>query len=202
MTIDIPDSFKTVTQPVTLQFLFGSDMTFSAQDSSGAFSGWSLDDVKIAGTGGQQNDVRFFDDMSAGASQWTTVAPDRDVGTSRVCARSPIDVLLSLDQRLRSHRGSAQARLSTPRSALMDLQGVHPNLAPPPEAPVRQLEQSPSTIPDPGRSGSPARTTKRPGRPEDVIGLAMGGGNPERIEARRLPSVEQPGFQSVQHGRR
>jgi hypothetical protein len=71
-SIGIPDSFTTVVQPVTLQFLFGSDLSISAGDSIGSFSGWSLDDVKIAaGT-----NVRFFDDMEAGSSKWTAVAPD------------------------------------------------------------------------------------------------------------------------------
>jgi len=35
-SIDIPDSFTTVTQPITLQFLFGSDMNVAASDSTGA----------------------------------------------------------------------------------------------------------------------------------------------------------------------
>jgi hypothetical protein len=71
-TLSIPDSFTTVVQPVTLMFLFGSDLSFSAADSAGGFSGFSVDDVKIAaGT-----NVRFVDDMESGTSKWTTSSPD------------------------------------------------------------------------------------------------------------------------------
>lgn len=72
-TISIPDSFTTVTQPVSLMFLFGSDLSVSAQDSTGAYTGFSLDDVKITAQG---NNVRFFDDMESGSSKWATSAPD------------------------------------------------------------------------------------------------------------------------------
>jgi len=47
-TLAIPDSFKTVTQPIALQFLFGSDISFSAEDTTGAFTGWSLDDIAVS----------------------------------------------------------------------------------------------------------------------------------------------------------
>jgi hypothetical protein len=73
-SIDIPDSFTTKTQPITLQFLFGSDLDSSTADT-GTFptSGWSLDDVKITASG---NNVRFFDDMESGPSKWLATAPD------------------------------------------------------------------------------------------------------------------------------
>jgi hypothetical protein len=67
-SIDIPDSWATRPQPIQLQFLFASDLTVSTADSSGAFTGWSLDDVKITATG---SNVRFFDDMESGPSKWT-----------------------------------------------------------------------------------------------------------------------------------
>ena len=72
-TLSIPDSFTTVVQPVTLMFLFGSDLTVSTADSAGSFSGFSVDDVKITALG---NNVRFVDDMEAGTSKWTTSTPD------------------------------------------------------------------------------------------------------------------------------
>lgn len=76
-TIDIPDSFTTVTQPITLQFLFGSDLNVSASDSTGAFSGWSLDDVQVKSTGNPPGGpVRFFDDMEAGTAKWLAVSPN------------------------------------------------------------------------------------------------------------------------------
>ncbi len=71
--VAIPDSFTTVTQPVQLRFLFGSDLTVSTADSNGTFTGWSLDNVKITGKG---NNVSFFDDMESGSSKWTTSSPD------------------------------------------------------------------------------------------------------------------------------
>src|SRR5262245_13081470 len=46
-TLDIPDSFTTVTQPVQLQFLFGSDLSVATSDSSGVFTGWTIDDVQV-----------------------------------------------------------------------------------------------------------------------------------------------------------
>ena len=67
-SIDIPNSWATRPQPIQLQFLFGSDLTVSTSDSAGAFTGWSLDDVKITASG---NVVKFFDDMESGTSQWT-----------------------------------------------------------------------------------------------------------------------------------
>ncbi|MGE5175875.1 MAG: FlgD immunoglobulin-like domain containing protein, partial [Hyphomicrobiales bacterium] len=72
-SISIPDSFTTVTQPITLMFLFGSDLSISAEDSTGAYTGFSVDDVKITAQG---NNVRFFDDMESGTSKWVTDAPD------------------------------------------------------------------------------------------------------------------------------
>jgi hypothetical protein len=72
-SVGIPDSFTTVLQPVTLMFLFGSDLDVSAADTSANFTGFSVDDVKITAQG---NNVRFFDDMEAGASKWTTSSPN------------------------------------------------------------------------------------------------------------------------------
>jgi len=72
-TLSISDSFTTVTQPVTLMFLFGSDLSVSTNDSAGAFTGFTLDDVKITA---QSNNVRFFDDMEAGTSKWVHSSPD------------------------------------------------------------------------------------------------------------------------------
>lgn len=72
-TVSISDSFTTVPQPVTLMFLFGSDMSFSMGDSTGAFTGVTLDDVKITAQG---NNVRFFDDMETGSSKWLHESPD------------------------------------------------------------------------------------------------------------------------------
>jgi hypothetical protein len=72
-TVSISDSFTTVTQPVTLMWLFASDLSLSAADTTGAFSGYSLDDVKITAQG---SNVRFFDDMEAGPSKWVAQSPD------------------------------------------------------------------------------------------------------------------------------
>jgi hypothetical protein len=72
-SIDIPDSWTTRPQPIQLQFLFGSDLTVSTADSAGAFTGWSIDDVKITATG---NIVKFFDDMESGTSQWAAYSAD------------------------------------------------------------------------------------------------------------------------------
>ncbi len=71
-TISIPDSFTTVVQPVQLGFLFGSDLSISAADAVGAYTGWSIDDVKITGQG---NVVSFFDDMEGGTSNWVASTP-------------------------------------------------------------------------------------------------------------------------------
>lgn len=71
-TLDIPDSLTTVVQPIAVRFVFGSDLSFSAQDSLGPFTGFSIDDVKVASGG----NTRFFDDMEAGTTQWTTSSPD------------------------------------------------------------------------------------------------------------------------------
>ena len=70
-TLSIPDSFKTVTQPITLQFLFGSDILGSAQDSTGSFTGWTLDDVLV-----KTDSTKFFDDMESGPSKWIAVSPN------------------------------------------------------------------------------------------------------------------------------
>lgn len=72
-SIDIADSFTTVVQPVTLMFLFASDLSVSADDSLGAFTGATLDDVKITAQG---NNVRFFDDMETGPSKWVKESPN------------------------------------------------------------------------------------------------------------------------------
>jgi len=74
-TLAIPDSFKAVTQPITLQFLFGSDVQGSAQDSTGALTGWTLDDVAVK-TG---TTTHFFDDMESGSSKWIAVSPNPGV---------------------------------------------------------------------------------------------------------------------------
>ena len=71
-TLAIPDSFKTAVQPITLQFLFGSDIGVSAADSVGPYTGWSLDDVAVK-TG---TTTHFFDDMEAGSSKWIAVSPN------------------------------------------------------------------------------------------------------------------------------
>jgi len=71
-TVAIPDSFKTVTQPITIQFLFGSDLAVSADDSTGAYTGWTIDDVAVkSGT-----TTHFFDDMETGPSKWISVSPN------------------------------------------------------------------------------------------------------------------------------
>ncbi len=75
-TIDIPDSFTTKPQPITLQFLFGSDLSIATTDTDTippVFTGWSLDDVKITAQG---NVVKFFDDMESGSAQWIASSPD------------------------------------------------------------------------------------------------------------------------------
>jgi hypothetical protein len=76
-TLDIADSFTTVTQPILLQFLFGSDLNVSASDSLGAFSGWSIDDVQVKSQGNPPGGpVRFFDDMESGSAKWVASSPD------------------------------------------------------------------------------------------------------------------------------
>lgn len=76
-TISIPDSFTTVTQPITLQFLFGSDLTVATSDSLGAFTGWTLDDVQVKAQGNPPGGpVRFFDDMEAGTAKWLASTPN------------------------------------------------------------------------------------------------------------------------------
>jgi len=71
-TVAIPDSFKAVTQPITIQFLFGSDLGVSAQDSTGPYTGWTLDNITVkSGT-----TTNFFDDMESGSSKWIASAPN------------------------------------------------------------------------------------------------------------------------------
>ena len=76
-TLAIPDSFKTVTQPIAIQFLFGSDITASAEDSTGAFTGWSLDDIAVKSSSGGV--THFIDDMESGPSKWLAVSPNPGV---------------------------------------------------------------------------------------------------------------------------
>lgn len=76
-TVDIPDSFTTVTQPVVLQFLFGSDLNVATSDSLGDFTGWTLDDVQVKSQGNPPGGpVRFFDDMEAGSAKWLASTPN------------------------------------------------------------------------------------------------------------------------------
>jgi len=76
-TLTVPDSFTTVTQPITLQFLFGSDLNVAASDSLGQFTGWTLDDVQVKSQGNPAGGpVRFFDDMESGTSKWLASSPN------------------------------------------------------------------------------------------------------------------------------
>jgi len=76
-TVSISDSFSTVTQPITLQFLFGSDLNVATSDSLGAFTGWTIDDVQVKSSGNPPGGpVRFFDDMESGSSKWIASHPD------------------------------------------------------------------------------------------------------------------------------
>lgn len=72
-SVSVPDSFTTVTQPVELRFLFGSDESVSAGDSTGPYTGATLDDIKITSKG---NVTSFFDDMESGTSQWAAESPN------------------------------------------------------------------------------------------------------------------------------
>jgi hypothetical protein len=76
--LSIPDSFTTVTQPVTIQFLFGSDLDIStADDNSAPHTGWSVDDVEVKSQGNPPGGaVRFFDDMQSGSSKWLAASPN------------------------------------------------------------------------------------------------------------------------------
>jgi len=68
----IPATYNTAIQPITLQFLFGSDALVSAEDSTGAYTGWTLDDIAVvSGT-----TTHFFDDMETGPSKWIASAPN------------------------------------------------------------------------------------------------------------------------------
>lgn len=76
-TIAVPDSYATVTQPISLQFLFGSDLNVSTSDSLGVFTGWTIDDVQVKSTGNPPGGaVRFFDDMESGSSKWLASTPN------------------------------------------------------------------------------------------------------------------------------
>jgi hypothetical protein len=77
-TISISDSFTTVTQPITLQFLFGSDLNVSAADDTAhIYTGWTIDDVQVKSQGNPPGGpVRFLDDMESGSSKWVTSTPD------------------------------------------------------------------------------------------------------------------------------
>lgn len=72
-SVDIPNSWTTRAQPIQLLFLFGSDLTVSASDSTDLFTGWSVDDVKVTASG---NIVKFFDDMEGGSANWVASSPD------------------------------------------------------------------------------------------------------------------------------
>ena len=76
-TLAIADSFKTVTQPIVIQFLFGSDISYSAEDSTGAYTGWSLDDVAVKSSAGAV--THFLDDMESGPSKWIAASPNPGV---------------------------------------------------------------------------------------------------------------------------
>jgi hypothetical protein len=71
-SLAIPAAFNAATQPITLMFLFGSDMEVSAEDSTGAFTGWTLDDIAV--TSGAT--THFFDNMEAGSSKWVASSPN------------------------------------------------------------------------------------------------------------------------------
>jgi hypothetical protein len=71
-TLPIPASFNAATQPVTIQFLFGSDVLVSAEDSTGPFTGWTIDDVAVK----SGVTTHFFDDMEAGSSKWLAASPN------------------------------------------------------------------------------------------------------------------------------
>ena len=71
-TLAIPASYNAAVQPITLQFLFGSDPLVSAEDSTGAYTGWTLDDVAV--TSGAT--THFFDDMESGSSKWIASSPN------------------------------------------------------------------------------------------------------------------------------
>jgi hypothetical protein len=76
-SIDIPDTFTTVTQPVQLQFLFGSDLTNSTSDSSGVYTGWTIDDVVVQSQGNPPGGpTRFTDNMETGTTKWLTSTPN------------------------------------------------------------------------------------------------------------------------------
>lgn len=71
-TLNIPASFNSATQPITLQFLFGSDLLVSAEDSTGAYTGWTLDDIAVKSGA----TTHFFDDMETGSSKWVASSPN------------------------------------------------------------------------------------------------------------------------------
>ena len=72
-TLPIPSTFNAAgQQPVTIQFLFASDVSFSAEDTTGAFTGWTVDDVAVK----SGVTTHFFDDMETGSSKWLAVSPN------------------------------------------------------------------------------------------------------------------------------
>jgi hypothetical protein len=72
-SLPILNSWTTRPQPIQLMFLFGSDLSVSASDSTAAFSGWSIDDVKVTASGSV---VKFFDDMEGGSANWVSETPN------------------------------------------------------------------------------------------------------------------------------
>ena len=70
-SVSIPDSFTTVPQPITLQFLFGSDENVSAEDSTGAYTGWTIDDFQV-----KRGGTTFFADTGDTPSNWLAVVPN------------------------------------------------------------------------------------------------------------------------------
>lgn len=75
MSVSVPDSFHNVTQPIAIQFLFGSDLTVSAEDSTALYTGWTLDDITVQ----SGSTTHFFDDMETGSSKWIAAAPNPGV---------------------------------------------------------------------------------------------------------------------------
>jgi hypothetical protein len=71
-TIPIPLAFNLGPQPITIQFLFGSDLGISAEDSLGPYTGWSIDDVAVKSGA----TTHFFDDMETGSSKWLASSPN------------------------------------------------------------------------------------------------------------------------------
>ncbi len=72
-SLTIPNSWTTRPQPIQLMFLFGSDLSFSREDSNDVWTGWSIDDVKVTASGSV---VKFFDDNEGAATNWVASSPD------------------------------------------------------------------------------------------------------------------------------